>query len=1508
MVQKDQFESEAESNKSEQLLDILTFFCADKLYLLRSIELVLSLENSNRADLGVSQVKVEGAVLISQLEKLLKSPPVPNRSRDLNSQMISVLHLQHLRERMRLLQCILLYVQSHPLQKPEIEKLFKLSKKFFFLLNPSTAYLVDATVVSKLTESAAVLLQLILIKTLSSPAFMSSAINKDLLKSVSENLAVLFDTEVKILSPLQLAWAMVRFVHADQFLSDEDQIITERLATMAFDSGLWHITRTMIDMHHLSQSIAGDAAAATILSLVNTTLERFDAESAGGVLELTETIAACLSKDDVSENFWAKFEVADPDAHALPGIAGFMSTQIKMLPLDFEVTFKLLAASCSGKKPAEAVARVLGKVQFVTEQITGEETAEEIFDGENDQWQLRVPKQVACFDVPKGAVGSLYQFHFGAVVQWELEDKGSAWPMIEQLLNSPGYSSEVLAAGLRIYTRCRTEASGSTRPPCMKHILYRLFKTKLGRYSYDKDFNLMKKILHAVLSEDEGSLSESFSVFQSILPSHNGSKSSHWRQIFMDERESGKFDIVAVILDMMDHFASKSTELSLGQDDLLNSSIETVLTELFPSHLSWKYNSVSTRISISLRLLNIIKTCYDRPKLSVMAKMVRNLFQTDESMCKTMLLLCCVDSNELDESAASSVVFTELLAKQVSSSFYSMEHILKVAQQNDSSMIEEILTSKTSGAESIGCCVIKAVSGFIFNRSDRTLPFHAIRLLRRLCHFNSISLHATLGSHVYSLKSSILRKMEDEENFKYLQIPIVELLATIAEHQPSLLEIFLDLEDKDKESGEKKIGKQSCIPFVLDLIETSDENISCSEMESSFRFLHALWAGKKDSHKYFKVLRILRKREDFWESIFKPLYTNINESDALLRDHVTITVISHVMSIITYEFYYSTKIDDSFSKELKMLEDSKKMEEWVEIIQIAPIQLAELQNSKAFNDERDALLCLSESWRCFWLIFNNEEYFSNATKRQFFYSQIASGAELLPSLVSRIESGEDASSLQHVAALISSSCICTAKKCLVGFVNAKNIDMLLHSQKSLEALEEYATEPQIQNTVIDWLTLCTLFLRQISSDMDMQLISSLHSICTRLLQSNEDKLQVQAVLLVQQTFISSSVRHWRQVASKNYIMETMIELLCTVIKERQNFNLADIVVTFLVTVIEEEAICKHISDLAVMSRLILSSEKLYDPVSEQSSNEWPSLYKRLTVLNITMQNRLGPRFLSDNLDWVGVHQDRILYILGFAFKEPLAIESLKELMTVIMYLNGLAEHKDAWIEQVGQGGNSAAQTIQAVARIVIHIPKFFEHSKLTVRLAKEDQQDRCVQLLIKICALSFELMSKFSAPVNQIMLDEGLDAAKFQTILQPVMHQAPESKLPSYGAAMSCLSLGVGLLERCTKSTEDVNFKKQDVMYMIDQSLNLIMSQAAILFLKTDQKSRELGQFKNYLGSELEHCIVAVQRSCRSSWSSSPSSSPRRPLRRARSQTESKNDTEHGMLQLADQFRKDVLL
>jgi len=112
------------------------------------------------------------------------------------------------------------------------------------------------------------------------------------------------------------------------------------------------------------------------------------------------------------------------------------------------------------------------------------------------------------------------------------------------------------------------------------------------------------------------------------------------------------------------------------------------------------------------------------------------------------------------------------------------------------------------------------------------------------------------------------------ENEK-LQNHVIKLLATIAVYQPSLLEIFIDLEDDKDSLGEKKIGPNSCLPVILDLLKTSKDGINLTKLESGFRFLHALWAGRKDSHKYFKVLRILRARENFWSSVFIPFYLDV---------------------------------------------------------------------------------------------------------------------------------------------------------------------------------------------------------------------------------------------------------------------------------------------------------------------------------------------------------------------------------------------------------------------------------------------------------------------------------------------------------------------------------------------------------------------------------------------------------------------------------------------------------
>ena len=471
-------------------------------------------------------------------------------------------------------------------------------------------------------------------------------------------------------------------------------------------------------------------------------------------------------------------------------------------------------------------------------------------------------------------------------------------------------------------------------------------------------------------------------------------------------------------------------------------SLDVVLVELFPTHLSWKHQSITMRVTLSVALLEICSNCFRLPSSSPANALIRNLFLSDEHLCRTILSLCCVDSNHMDESASSSVVFAQLLSRQVTLAFTTMESLLAQAQLVTNSKIEELLISRTDGSESVGCCVLRAVSGFIFNQSDSTLPSHAIRLLRRLCYFKSISLHATLGSHVYPLRNSLLKKMKDDRNYKDLQIVIIELLATIAEYQPSLLEIFIDLTEDKEHKGEKQIGENSCLPSVLAMLDEKEDQLNLSKMESAFRFFHALWAGKRDSHKYFKVLRILRAKEHFWESIFLPFYMDADE-ESILSSSVTVMVLAHAMAIISHEYYYSQKPHKSYDKSLKLLIDENKLLSWCKLTHQATLRLIELNPSNAFVDDKEALVSLIESWRCLWCVLSTDKQLVKpAQKVEFVLQGVQSGAAVLNCLLRKIDLGEECSDVLNVALLFSSASLSTASK-VMKEISPKNLrDML----------------------------------------------------------------------------------------------------------------------------------------------------------------------------------------------------------------------------------------------------------------------------------------------------------------------------------------------------------------------------------------------------------------------------------------------------------------------------------
>ena len=291
--------------------------------------------------------------------------------------------------------------------------------------------------------------------------------------------------------------------------------------------------------------------------------------------------------------------------------------------------------------------------------------------------------------------------------------------------------------------------------------------------------------------------------------------------------------------------------------------------------------------------------------------------------------------------------------------------------------------------------------------------------------------------------------------------------------------------------------------------------------------------------------------------------------------------------------------------------------------------------------------------------------------------------------------------------------------------------------------------------------------------------------------------------------------------------------------------------------------------------------------------------------------------------------------MKIAGRESSSIEVLNEANVVLMFLIKVSDYKDLWIQTVGQGGSSAAECLQATAKLLVTVPRLFNDTKLNNSTADDTQNERISLEYIRILISSFQILSKFSAPIMQILLDEGIDSGQYQNILQPSLQPAQIGEMPTFGSCLSCLSLGVMFLGK----TGGEIITKPDIVLLIDQtgfqtdfftvnfldgsqnkfgnpsqSIQLILSQSSLLFLNSEE-SRELNQFKNYLGAELSDNILAAQRHFpffKQNWPISPGASPRAsrertPVRRSKSVNLDRMDGEHGMLLIADQFKKEIL-
>jgi len=74
------------------------------------------------------------------------------------------------------------------------------------------------------------------------------------------------------------------------------------------------------------------------------------------------------------------------------------SNQVKLLPLDFEITIQILASAASSEVGADKVTKLFNGISFLTEQISGDETCDEIISlSSGSRWKLKHDRQDAVF-------------------------------------------------------------------------------------------------------------------------------------------------------------------------------------------------------------------------------------------------------------------------------------------------------------------------------------------------------------------------------------------------------------------------------------------------------------------------------------------------------------------------------------------------------------------------------------------------------------------------------------------------------------------------------------------------------------------------------------------------------------------------------------------------------------------------------------------------------------------------------------------------------------------------------------------------------------------------------------------------------------------------------------------------------------------------------------------------------------------------------------------------------
>uniref|UniRef100_UPI00398F6726 nucleoporin NUP188 n=1 Tax=Pristiophorus japonicus TaxID=55135 RepID=UPI00398F6726 len=1034
------------------------------------------------------------------------------------------------------------------------------------------------------------------------------------------------------------------------------------------------------------------------------------------------------------------------------------------------------------------------------------------------------------------------------------------------------------------------------------------------------------------------------------------------------ERPPGEYSVTLAFLRLVTTLVKG--QLGNTQSRGLMPCVVFVLKELLPTYHKWRYNIYGVREEIGCLILELIYTILNLNPTeesqgsshSLQTLCTHCLANTEAGQAIINIMAIGVDTIDAVMAAQPSSSGSEgpgqTLTQTIKLAFSITNNVIKLKPSSEVvSPLEQALTQHGTHGNNL----IAVLAKYIYHRHDPALPRLAIQLLKRLAMVAPMSVYACLGSDAAAIRDAFLSRLQSKTEDMRIKVMILEFLTVAVETQPGLIELFLNLEVKDGAVGSKEfiLGEWSCLQVVLEFIDAKQQGkYWCPPLihRAAIAFLHALWQDRRDS-----AMTVLRTKDRFWENLTSVLFGEL-PAPSDIREKSVLETCAFILKIICLEIYYVVRgsLDQSLKYTLKMFFDKKRYEYWSEYIKSLVTHMAETETEGASTILEFHMVI--SAWRMVLVLatsYAEVMHLSDCSLRLQLLQDVLDGTKVLlltPSSAPCLRMGSMLATLLLVLLKQWKSIIVHVSKIL------DPLDQILESLSQSNQYFMEKTKAKIFSAIITILQIKHLQVNDFPqySQMLMTVCETIHNEAIVLLDQTHHSLRTGDTGLPDdtdsmETDCAPRLQHKDQkdgvcvlalhlakelcemdkcgdhlflITRKVPVLPAMLSTLELSLRVKQNLHFAEATLHLLLVLARTQQGAAAVAGAGVLPSICLPLLSVYQlstngTVQTLGSSRksldapsWPGVYRLTMSLMERLLKSLRYNFLTEALDFVGVHQERILQCLD-AVRQVQSLACLDEVDHTVGFILQLSNFIKEWrfhLPQLLRDVQVNLCYLCQTCTFLLHSPKVLQHylqvkngdtipsailprqPKPTQTPTKQQSTEEVEQrALLKVQSSLLRILSKTLAAVRhftpdlcQILLDQSLDLAEYDMlfVLNFTTPAFDSDLAPSFGTLLATVNVVLNMQGEIDKkkepmslnmgpltSSEETKSLKSLLMFTMENCFYVLISQAVRYLKDPSVHSRDKQRMKQELSSELSTVLSSISRHSRRGAPCSPAAS-----------------------------------